>query len=466
MKKPIALALILTTLWTFAGCELFSSQVRYQEKDNAENSTLYPDGNSLIIRPDGTILTPDGEVIGSYPTEPAEIDLPWSLNNPYQSIHQLYPEYILPGSSSGYLLTQDLQGLSADMLYLAANEISARHGIRFSDSYLQEYFLHKIWYQESDAMFSLTDVEKSNVDLIYAARDLAMQSADGIYWGASDPGSNYPGYYDPGYYDPGYYPGYYDPGYYPGYDDPGYYPGYDDPGYDYPDSGNQGSNNQGGGNQGSGNQGDHYVALNDYVYLIYQGSDTYCYHIPHIEIPGVNTDSLNQELYDEYYPFVMDAIEEAQDGSSMWNLGLYYSVEQKGDIISVVVHSIGDADLSSFDVYNIHASTGQRASDEEVYAAFGTTKEEYREVMRNVLGIYVKEYTSFIPDEMQDIKDQCYQNTIADNNVDKCRPFVSEDGSLGFVGRADTYAGAGWYTYLFNDSVDGYRIYCDEHPTW
>lgn len=55
-------------------------------------------------------------------------------------------DYILPDSDSRYLDNEDIAHLSKEELRLARNEIYARHGRKFDDVSLQEYFNSKDWY--------------------------------------------------------------------------------------------------------------------------------------------------------------------------------------------------------------------------------------------------------------------------------------------------------------------------------
>ena len=55
-------------------------------------------------------------------------------------------EYILPNSNSTYLTEADLATLTKEELRLARNEIYARHGRKFKDSGLNDYFMGKSWY--------------------------------------------------------------------------------------------------------------------------------------------------------------------------------------------------------------------------------------------------------------------------------------------------------------------------------
>ena len=80
-------------------------------------------------------------------------------------------EYILPDSSQRILADSEVSSLSKSDLRLARNEISARHGRKFDDQELQDYFNSKSWYTGtinpsdfSESMLSVT--EKANVETI------------------------------------------------------------------------------------------------------------------------------------------------------------------------------------------------------------------------------------------------------------------------------------------------------------
>ena len=80
--------------------------------------------------------------------------------------------YVLPDSSSYYYSYGELSGMSTYDLYLARNEIYARHGRMFNRSDLQEYFNSQEWYEpiytpsQFDDMSMLSDVERQNAKLM------------------------------------------------------------------------------------------------------------------------------------------------------------------------------------------------------------------------------------------------------------------------------------------------------------
>lgn len=84
-------------------------------------------------------------------------------------------DYVLEDSASRYYSTSELQDMSLWQLYLARNEIFARHGRGFKNQDLVDYFATRTWYTERytpeqfDAMTSpLNDYERKNVEAMYA----------------------------------------------------------------------------------------------------------------------------------------------------------------------------------------------------------------------------------------------------------------------------------------------------------
>lgn len=66
-------------------------------------------------------------------------------------------DYLLPESASRQLTRSDLTSFSRDALNLALNEIYARHGRKFSDPTINEYFRSKSWYTPTIAAKDFDD---------------------------------------------------------------------------------------------------------------------------------------------------------------------------------------------------------------------------------------------------------------------------------------------------------------------
>lgn len=80
-------------------------------------------------------------------------------------------DYVFPNSNTQLLTEADLQGKTAEQLRIGRNEIYARHGRKFNDEALQNYFNSKSWYSgtvEADAFDEgvLNEIEKKNADFI------------------------------------------------------------------------------------------------------------------------------------------------------------------------------------------------------------------------------------------------------------------------------------------------------------
>lgn len=70
----------------------------------------------------------------------------------------LEDDYILPDCATRYYTSDEIRSITPDELYIARNEIYARHGRAFKNEKLMEYFSSKSWYhpiytpEEFDAM--------------------------------------------------------------------------------------------------------------------------------------------------------------------------------------------------------------------------------------------------------------------------------------------------------------------------
>lgn len=84
-----------------------------------------------------------------------------------------YSEYVLSESNTRYYTADELKNLTADELFIARNEIYARHGRTFNNPELQQYFNGKSWYSgtispENFDTSVLNSFERANVSTILA----------------------------------------------------------------------------------------------------------------------------------------------------------------------------------------------------------------------------------------------------------------------------------------------------------
>lgn len=77
----------------------------------------------------------------------------------------LNEDYVIPDSSTRYISEADLQGLTAEELRIARNEIYARHGRMFKDEALQAYFNEKSWYTGTIAPDNFTQSMLNAVEI-------------------------------------------------------------------------------------------------------------------------------------------------------------------------------------------------------------------------------------------------------------------------------------------------------------
>lgn len=80
-------------------------------------------------------------------------------------------DYIFPQSSGAYLSESDLDGMSADQIQMAINEIYARHNRKFVIQGIQDYFNSKPWYSgtieaEDFDVSVMNEYEGANISLM------------------------------------------------------------------------------------------------------------------------------------------------------------------------------------------------------------------------------------------------------------------------------------------------------------
>ena len=92
-------------------------------------------------------------------------------------------DYILPESSSRYYTKNEIDGFGILELWIARNEIYARHGRKFSNAWLQDYFNMQSWYVGTYAPSQYDVGGKPRVfnDYERANRDLIEQCEEGDY---------------------------------------------------------------------------------------------------------------------------------------------------------------------------------------------------------------------------------------------------------------------------------------------
>lgn len=91
-----------------------------------------------------------------------------------QGVHMDAEEYVLPTSSIRALDQDSLMYLSDNDLWLARNEIYARHGRQFANEYLQKYFDRCSWYDGTTPADqfqdnTLSQLEMDNLSILTAA---------------------------------------------------------------------------------------------------------------------------------------------------------------------------------------------------------------------------------------------------------------------------------------------------------
>ena len=180
----------------------------------------------------------------------------------------------------------------------------------------------------------------------------------------------------------------------------------------------------------------------------------YSYSYPKINLKGNNFDKINQSLNDTFQPLI-DSISGLRydDYSSMISGGLTYNWFVNDDILTILIanevnpHRSGGTEYT---IYHVSMSTGAELSDEDILKIEGFTREEFWQKVKEVAG--TRFWNGFEPtSEVFDDPDfteffnKQLKKTLADTNIVRARPYLSEAGSLHIVVPVYSMAGADYY---------------------
>ena len=150
----------------------------YFRYEAGESLLAYTDEGVLyyLMRPtDVPCDTRDEAILSEYVGLCEEVDaVKASLEIAGSNIHRDAGEYILPVSSILPVTREVLLNFSDNELWIARNEIYARHGRKFTNEYLQRYFSQCSWYEGTTAAAdfddnTLSQVERDNIAVLMAA---------------------------------------------------------------------------------------------------------------------------------------------------------------------------------------------------------------------------------------------------------------------------------------------------------
>lgn len=138
----------------------------------------YTDDGMLyyLMQPtDVTGYMDDEQIFGEFSSLVEDVTMmAMSIEVNVENCHYDAGQYKIPVSNLLSLEEEDLINMSDNELWIARNEIFARHGRIFRNEYLQSYFDSCSWYQPTtDAVdeSALSEIEKDNLDLIIAMEE-------------------------------------------------------------------------------------------------------------------------------------------------------------------------------------------------------------------------------------------------------------------------------------------------------
>lgn len=184
--------------------------------------------------------------------------------------------------------------------------------------------------------------------------------------------------------------------------------------------------------------------------------NTYCYHIPRVNLDAPDIARTNRQIYEDLYYGVMMPYVYSMAEPHLKQMA--YTYGEKGDILSILVCAY---DLSAetyhdnrqYWFYNISKTTGALVSDEEVAGAFGISPEEYDSLVKQAVEkksweLYMGSGAAVAPSKEDAAYRQCLEETLFQNCF---APYIDEkSGDLCLAGIIFTVDGDGEDQFTMN----------------
>ena len=176
----------------------------------------------------------------------------------------------------------------------------------------------------------------------------------------------------------------------------------------------------------------------DAGYLL--GDIIYRYRIPEVELPGVDTAQVNQEIQNAYGQLYEDAIASMEQGIPpvVDEIGYFWNVRKYGDkILSLVTWERSNETNYRFRVWNISMETGQQwNTGEAVLELSEDSLEGYELAAQEALGAAFDKWVEFRGLMGEGLVDELRQQTLSPENLslEGVPLFFGTDGQLWMAG--------------------------------
>lgn len=183
---------------------------------------------------------------------------------------------------------------------------------------------------------------------------------------------------------------------------------------------------------------------------------TCMYRIPRINLSSSDVEKINSEVYNSLYPIIEDAIVDINEyGYPYISDEVIYYWSVNGDVLSLVIRNSSYPDSSGgyeYMVYNISVSTGNRISKNELISVVGVSQEDYHDMLWQALGsAYFQGKESYIEQVgYDDFFRTQLENTLSEDNIQSCVPYLNENGQLCIIGAIYSLAAADFYYHEIN----------------
>ena len=176
----------------------------------------------------------------------------------------------------------------------------------------------------------------------------------------------------------------------------------------------------------------------------------YTYSLPVVSGDSDYVKAVNAELNEVFNTYIAPDLLHMESGSSLVTTYVSWRTAVYKDITSLIVALHNAWDNSEYYVYSF-TPEGEQATKEDLFSALGISGDEFTAAASQILAEQlVIDDPDARTEEILAVLEECREKTLAPENCNDELPiFLTGNGTVCFVGRIYTPAGAGYYDHLF-----------------
>lgn len=169
----------------------------------------------------------------------------------------------------------------------------------------------------------------------------------------------------------------------------------------------------------------------------------YSYCIPKINLSSDGAKSINNSIYDKFYPLITEYSDAYE---------IKYDIIKNDNILSLIVQAKFLWEYTDYEAYNINIKTGEKIENKDLICMYGYNEDTFTPLLKSITGnYYLERYKERSQDEYFN---EYYEYTTSDKLCNLSIPmYIGNNNKLHIVANIGSLAGASSYEHIIDTGL-------------